>query len=181
MNLVFYYHQLSVEKKKTEREIVFENIDKDKYNTFDGHHNLLFKTRRYLNLDLIQEHFNYNNLEGMLESLNNTKNTYTNEVKVSLIKSGLGDLENEIKPMSRNEIKSERPDVIVKLVEKILDINNKNQQGQGLKILTPQQMFNRLPTSLAQLEVGNNSENYPKQSINIWLVLFKNGNNIHEH
>ena len=42
-------------------------------------------------------------------------------------------------------------------------------------------MFNRLPTSLAQLEVGNNSENYPKQSINIWLVLFKNGNNIHEH
>ena len=76
MNLVFYYHQLSVEKKKTEREIVFENIDKDKYNTFDGHHNLLFKTRRYLNLDLIQEHFNYNNLEGMLESLNNTKNIY---------------------------------------------------------------------------------------------------------
>ena len=27
----------------------------------------------------------------------------------------------------------------------------RNQQGQGLKILTPQQMLNRLPISLAQL------------------------------
>ena len=28
--------------------------------------------------------------------------------------------------------------------------------GQGLKILTPQQMLNRLPISLAQLNEGNN-------------------------
>ena len=32
------------------------------------------------------------------------------------------------------------------------------QEGQGLKILTPQQMLSRLPISLAQLEAGNNSE-----------------------
>ena len=34
----------------------------------------------------------------------------------------------------------------------------KNQRGQGLKILTPNQMLSRLPISLAQLKVGNNSE-----------------------
>ena len=34
----------------------------------------------------------------------------------------------------------------------------RNQQGQGLKILTPDQMLSRLPISLAQLESGNNSE-----------------------
>ena len=33
-----------------------------------------------------------------------------------------------------------------------------NQRGQGLKILTPNQMLSRLPISLAQLKAGNNSE-----------------------
>ena len=34
----------------------------------------------------------------------------------------------------------------------------RNQQGQGLKILTPNQMLSRLPISLAQLKAGNNSQ-----------------------
>ena len=34
----------------------------------------------------------------------------------------------------------------------------RNQQGEGLKILTPNQMLSRLPISLAQLKAGNNSE-----------------------
>ena len=38
----------------------------------------------------------------------------------------------------------------------------RNQQGQGLKILTPNQMLRRLPISLAQLNAGNNSENEMK-------------------
>ena len=33
-----------------------------------------------------------------------------------------------------------------------------NQQGEGVKILTPKQMLSRLSISLAQLEAGNNSE-----------------------
>ena len=32
------------------------------------------------------------------------------------------------------------------------------QKGVGLKILTPDQMLNRLPISLAQLKAGNNSK-----------------------
>ena len=34
----------------------------------------------------------------------------------------------------------------------------RNQPGQGLKILTPDQMLSRLPITLAQLKAGNNSE-----------------------
>ena len=34
----------------------------------------------------------------------------------------------------------------------------RNQQGKGLKILTPSQILSRLPISLAQLKAGNNSE-----------------------
>ena len=33
----------------------------------------------------------------------------------------------------------------------------RNQQGQGLKILTPNEILSRLPTTLAQLNVKNNS------------------------
>ena len=47
---------------------------------------------------------------------------------------------------------------MVKIVECILEFNQPNQSGQGLKILTPSQMLNRLPIALAQLNAGNNSE-----------------------
>ena len=61
--------------------------------------------------------------------------------------------------MSKKEREIEKPDKILKIVEEILDFNNKqNQIGKGLKILTPNQMFSRLPISLAQLNAGNNSE-----------------------
>ena len=43
-------------------------------------------------------------------------------------------------------------------VKKILDFNNQKQIGQGLKILTPDQMLIRLPITWAQLKAGNNSE-----------------------
>ena len=32
------------------------------------------------------------------------------------------------------------------------------QEGEGLKILTPNQMLKRLPIALAQIKIGNNSE-----------------------
>ena len=34
----------------------------------------------------------------------------------------------------------------------------KSQEGEGLKILTPNQMHKRLPIALAQVKAGNNSE-----------------------
>ena len=48
--------------------------------------------------------------------------------------------------------------MIIDFVQKILEFINKLQLGQGLKILTPNQMLSRLPVSLAQLKAGNNSE-----------------------
>ena len=60
--------------------------------------------------------------------------------------------------MSENEIENEKPYKIVDIVEQIIDFNNKNKKGQGLKILTPNQMLSRVPITLAQLKAGNNSE-----------------------
>ena len=85
------------------------------------------------------------------------KNRTNNEKFVNVIKIGLSDLKNRIKEMS-GEIEIEKPDKIVDIVEKILEFNRQNQEGQGLKILTPDQLISRLPITVAQLKAGNNSE-----------------------
>ena len=60
--------------------------------------------------------------------------------------------------MPEEERKIEKLDKIVKLVEEILSFNKQKQQGEGVKILMARQMLSRLPISLAQLKVGNNSK-----------------------
>ena len=47
---------------------------------------------------------------------------------------------------------------MLEIVELILYFNGQNEQGRGLKILTPDQMLSRLPITLAQLKAGNNSQ-----------------------
>ena len=94
----------------------------------------------------------------MLKTLYNLNDKKKNNVLVNTIKSGLSDLKNEIKKMSKDEIKNEKPYKIVDIVERILDFNRQKQEGQGLKILTPNQMLSRLTISLAQLKAGNNYE-----------------------
>ena len=116
-------------------------------------------------------------------------------------------MKNDIKNTSENEVKNKKLDLLAGLVENLFDINEqlnlpeleteesaeqrKNQQGQGLKILTPQQMVSRLPSSLAQLKAINNSQklkneirqllyslcrskNVSKTIYNSLITLFKN-------
>ena len=40
----------------------------------------------------------------------------------------------------------------------IFQVSKESQEGEGLKILTPNQMLKRLPIALAQVKAGNNSE-----------------------
>ena len=67
------------------------------------------------------------------------------------------DLKEEIKDMSEQGKETENPNETVDIVGSILEFN-RQEQGQGLKILTPNQTLSRLPISLAQLKAGNNSE-----------------------
>ena len=71
--------------------------------------------------------------------------------------------------------KFEKPNEIVDIVENILDFN-RQQQGQGLKILTPNQILSRLPISLGQLKAGNNSEKLKNEirQILYFFVQIKN-------
>ena len=60
--------------------------------------------------------------------------------------------------MYEEEREIEKPNKIVEIVEESLKFNKQNQKGEGLKILTPNQLLSRLPIPLAQLIAGNNSE-----------------------
>ena len=92
---------------------------------------------------------------------------------VNVIKSGLKDLKKEIKEMSKEEREIEKPDKIVEIVEEILKFNKQNQEGQGLKILTPNQMLSRLPISLAQLQAGNNSQKLKNEIRQLLYSLYR--------
>ena len=47
-----------------------------------------------------------------------------------------------------------------------------SKQGTGIKILTPNQMFQRLPIALAQIKAGNNSESLSNDIMQIVCSLY---------
>ena len=61
--------------------------------------------------------------------------------------------------------------------EKLIDIVDNilyfNQSRQGLKILTSNQMLNRLPISLAELNAGNNSEKRKNEIRQLLYSLYR--------
>ena len=68
--------------------------------------------------------------------------------------------------------------------EKILDFNNQNQERKGLKILTTEQILNRIPISLAHLEAGNNSRKLNNKIRQLLYSLYRSktlSKTIYEH
>ena len=110
-----------------------------------------------INKELFTKHFKIQSPNEMFKSIYQTNDKEKNNKLVDVIISGLNDLKKEIKEMSKEEKEIEDPELIVEIVEEILKFNKQKREGKDIKILTPNQMLSRLPTSLAQLEAGNNS------------------------
>ena len=144
-------------QKEEEREI---NNIKNKNGLID-YEKLMRKIgfkERDINSELVKKHFFTYDLRNVLKTFKKSKNnSERNKIQVSMIKNRLRDLKEKITDMSEEEKKIEKPNEIVDIVENILEFN-RQQQGQDLKILTPNQMLSRLPVTLAQLKAENNSE-----------------------
>ena len=82
----------------------------------------------------------------------------------------------KLKSMSKRERKIKKPNNIVTVVKKIFDFNKHAQEGQGMKILTPNQMRNRLPIALAQLQAGNNSNKLKNEIRQLLYSLYRSKN-----
>ena len=54
------------------------------------------------------------------------------------------------------------------------------QQGQGLKVLTPDQMLSRLPITLAQLKAGNNSQKLINEIRQLLHSLYRSKHNLQQ-
>ena len=52
----------------------------------------------------------------------------------------------------------------------------RNQEGKGIKTLTPNQMLSRLSISLAQLKAGNNSEKLKNEIRQLLYSLYRSKN-----
>ena len=88
------------------------------------------------------------------------------------------DFKKDIGNISKDDVnKIEEMNKLADIVEFILEFNNDddqwNQEGQGLKILIPSQMLSRLPTSLAQLKAGNNSERLKNEIRQLLYSLYR--------
>ena len=129
-----------------------------------------------INEELFKKHFKIEKPSDMLMYLNKTNDKEKNNELVNMINSGLKDLEEEIKKMSEEEKRIADPELIVEIVEKILKFNKQNQEGQGLKILTPNQMLSRLPIYLAQLKTGNNSKKLKNGMRQLLYSLYRSKN-----
>ena len=112
----------------------------------------------------------------MLEHLNETNDIEKNNKLVNVINSGLKDFKEEIKKMSKEEKEIEDPESIIEIFEEILKFNQQKQEGQGIKILSPNQMLSRLSISLAQLQAGNNSEKLKNEIRQLLYSFYRSKN-----
>ena len=69
----------------------------------------------------------------------------------------------------------EQPDTIdmPDLESEEFDEQRRKQKGQGLKILTPDQMLSRLPISLAQLKAGKDSKKLKNEIRQLLYLLYR--------
>ena len=123
---------------------------------------------------MFKKHFNFEVQSALVKQLYETKNKKKNFKFVNVIKRRLSDLKDETKEMSKEEIENEKMYRILKIVEEIIDFNQLEQQkGEGLKIVTPDQMLSRLLISLAQLKAGNNSEKLKNEIRQLLYSLYR--------
>ena len=129
-----------------------------------------------INKELFKKYSSFRRPSSMVKYLYQTNDRKKNSELVSAINSGLKDLKKEIEEVSIEEREIEKTEKIVEIVEDILKFNKQNQQGQGLKILTPKQMLSRLPISLAQLQAGNNSQKLKNEIRQLLYFLYRSQN-----
>ena len=109
----------------------------------------------------------------MYKKLCETEET-RNENRVYLIKEVLNRMKKIIENVSKNKtFMIEENEKIINIVDRILYFDQLDQSGQGLKILTTNQILSRLPISLAQLKAGNNSEKLKNELRQLLYSLYR--------
>ena len=166
-----YLYSSEEEQEKQDKKQEEQDLDEFIEQTFN-------KEKLPTKDEVFKKHFKVKKLIFMHKSLHEMRNDKDKNSKlVNIFNSGLEDLEKEIKEIPKEEMETEKPYNIVKVVKMILDFNKiEQQEGQGIKILTPNQMLNRLPLALAQLKAGNNSNKLKNEIRQLLYSLYRSKN-----
>ena len=136
--------------------------------------NEIKRKEQNINNEFFKAYFtDYQSPSNMYKKLSETKSA-VNEVRADSIKKVVSKLKRIIEYAPKDDaLKTEEKEKIIDIVERILFFNQLNQSGQGLKILTPNQMLSRLPISLAQLKARNIFEKLKKEIRQLLYSLYK--------
>ena len=74
---------------------------------------------------------------------------------------------------SVSSLVQEREMVLTAFKSGIFQVSKESQEGEGLKIVTPNQMLKRLPIAIAQVKAGNNSESLLNEIRQIVYSLYR--------
>ena len=137
---------------------------------------MINKEKPHINNESFRKPFRVQDPSVMYKVLYETNDKEKNSKLVDIFNSELKDLKEEIGKMPETEKEIEKPESILRIVEMILKLNKQSQEGQGLKILTPNQMLSRLLISLAQLKAENNSEKLKNEIRQLLYSLYRSKN-----
>ena len=112
----------------------------------------------------------------MAKKLFEIKNQKKNNDFAEEIKNRWSKLKDRVEKMSGDEKENKGLNKILEIVKDILNFNKQNQQGEGIKILIPNQMLNRLPIVLAQLNAGDNFNKLKNEIRQLLYSLYRSKN-----
>ena len=163
-----YLHYGEVPKEK-----IFERNIAERVKLRRQRLDIIKKKKENISNELLNYYFTYLNPNIMLERLRDASDE-KNKDMVESINKKLIKMKNIVKNVPKDEVsRVEEKEKIIDIVERILELNSKTHLGEGLKILTPNQMFSRLPITLAQLKAGNNSEKLKNEIRQLLYSLYR--------
>ena len=157
-------------KWKNQKDNFSETPEQKKFNNFLAQ---IKEEQKNIDINWFKNVFNYKTPDEMLKYLPSLKTTDNYNQATSLIEENCTDFKDEVEIMSEGD-KKNKGVKILNIIENILNFTLKERKiGQGLKILTPNQMLSRLPITLAQLEAGNNSEKLKNEIRQLLYLLYR--------
>ena len=120
----------SEEESEKESEKESEELEENKISKY------IENESEGINYELFEKQFSFVVPSALVRKLFETKDKKKNSKLVKEIKNRWGSLKDEIKKMSKNEIKIEKLNKLLKIVEKMLEFNKKNLKKIRARIKT---------------------------------------------
>ena len=134
---------------------------------------IINKKKKNINNELLKEYFDYSNPDTIINRLKDVSDD-KNKNLVESINKKLNKMKKILENVPKDKpFKIEKNEKTIDFVERIFKLNREKQFGLGLKILTTNQAFSRLPITLTQLKAGNNSEKLKNEIRQLLYSLYR--------